>query len=167
MGQVGHVFVLNGPSSAGKTTLARALQDHIGVSCVVLSIDHFYPCMHQAAPNNWHLFSALTEAVLATAVSLANRGFDVVVDTVFERDESLFTTQQALRDRPHSLIAVTCPLEVLDARERERGDRPIGLASDQHKRIWQGASYDLHIDTEVYPPEVCAEQVAALTATEA
>ncbi len=159
---IGHVFVLNGPSSAGKTTLARALQDHIGVSCVVLSIDHFYDCVHPDAPNNWLQFSALTEAVLAGAVSFANRGFDVVVDTVFERVESLIATQTALTNLPHSLVAVTCPIEVLETREQVRGNRSVGLARGQYRRVFQGAVYALTIDTALDTPETCAKQLAAL-----
>ena len=154
-----HVFVLNGPSSAGKTTLAKALQDTIGASCVVVSIDHFYECLHKDAPNNWLLFSTLTDAILATAVAFASQSFDVVIDTVFEREESLLATQRTLLGLPHSLIAVTCDLEVLEERERERGNRRLGLARDQHDRVLQHATYDLQIDTGIDSVKRCVELV--------
>ncbi len=162
----GHVFVLNGPSSAGKTTLARALQEHIGVSCVVLSIDHFYDCTHRDARNNWLQFSTLTEAVLAAAVSFANRGYDVVIDTVFERPESAFATQKALTNLPHSLVAVTCPIAILETREKDRGDRGTGLARQQHKRVFQEAVYALTVDTAANSPKTCARRIAVLRAVQ-
>src|SRR5262249_19909591 len=119
---VGEIVVLNGPSSAGKTTIALAVRDRLAPSSAVVSLDHFFPCVHPAHPKTWRVFSTLAHATFATAVSLASGGLSVVVDTVFERPESLQTARQMLAHRPYFLVAITCPVEILESRERARGD---------------------------------------------
>ena len=51
------------------------------------------------------------------------------------------------------------PLDVLETRERERGDRLIGLARWQFDRIHRGKRYDLEIDTSNATPAECAETI--------
>jgi chloramphenicol 3-O phosphotransferase len=162
VGSVGTVVVLNGPSSSGKTTLAGALRVRLGPASAAASIDQFFPFVHPAAPNNWRLFSALTEALFGTAVALSDGGFHVIVDTVFERPESLLTATRALVGRTYFMVAVTCPVEVLEERERARGNRRPGQARDQHERVLQGANYDLHLDTALLSPDECVDRVIAL-----
>jgi chloramphenicol 3-O phosphotransferase len=49
-------------------------------------------------------------------------------------------------------VGLFAPLEVLEARERERGDRELGLARWQYDRVHQGVVYDLELDTAVATP---------------
>jgi chloramphenicol 3-O phosphotransferase len=156
------IVVLNGPSSAGKTTLARAVRDRVGATCAALSIDQFFPFVHRDAPNNWHTFSALTEAMFAATAAFATAGFDVIVDTVFERPESLTSARRALAAHQHHLVGVTCSLDILEERERARADRRIGQARAQFERVMQNASYDLLLDTGKLSVEGCADQIIAL-----
>ena len=48
---------------------------------------------------------------------------------------------------------------VLEARERRRGDRLIGLARWQHGRMHAGMSYDLELDTSQATPAECAKLI--------
>jgi chloramphenicol 3-O-phosphotransferase len=130
------------------------VQTRLGVTAAVVSIDHFF-LMHADAKNNWHTFSALSDAVFSSAASLASNGFHVIADTVFERAESLHAAQRALASHPHHFIAVTCDLAVLEARETKRGNRRIGLARDQHTRVFHDASYSLWVDTSRSSVEEC------------
>jgi chloramphenicol 3-O phosphotransferase len=50
---------------------------------------------------------------------------------------------------------------VLEAREKARGDRDLGLARWQHARIRPGAGYDLEIDTSRLTPEAAAARIKA------
>jgi len=54
---------------------------------------------------------------------------------------------------------VFAPLEVLEARERQRGDREIGLARWQHERVHRNIDYDLKLDTTRATPLECAERI--------
>jgi chloramphenicol 3-O phosphotransferase len=57
------------------------------------------------------------------------------------------------------LVGVFAPLDVLEARERARGDRLIGLARGQYDRVHRGKTYDLEIDTSTATPAECAERI--------
>ena len=53
-------------------------------------------------------------------------------------------------------VGVFAPLE---ARERDRGDRMIGLARWQFDRVHRGVRYDLELDTSAATPMQCAERI--------
>jgi chloramphenicol 3-O phosphotransferase len=128
-----------------------------------VSLDQFFPCVAPSHPNNWHLFATLTQAALATTASLVKGGFDVVLDTVFERADCFAMTKSALAGHDVSFVAVTCALDVLETRERSRGDRRPGQARDQFERVIQNASgYDLILDTGALSLDACVERVSEL-----
>lgn len=129
-----------------------------------VSIDRFFSFMHPDTRNDWHLFATLTDALFSTAIAISDGGFDVVVDTVFERPECLGMMQRALADRSVRLVAVTCPLDTLEARERARGNRRLGQAREQHERVLAGATYDLRLDTHALSLDECVDRVVALLA---
>lgn len=162
MTRTGHIVVLNGPSSAGKSTLAKAVRARLGVGSAAVSVDRLFAFMHPDARPTWRWYAALNDAAFRSAAALADAGFDVVADTVFERADCLDLLRRALGDRRHHLVAVTAPVEVLEARERERGNRPIGLAREQRDRVFHGARYDLELDTAAQSTGECVERIVAL-----
>jgi chloramphenicol 3-O phosphotransferase len=56
-------------------------------------------------------------------------------------------------------VGVLAPLDVLEARERQRGDRLIGLARWQYDRVHKGMRYDLEVDTSTAAPLECARLI--------
>jgi chloramphenicol 3-O phosphotransferase len=58
------------------------------------------------------------------------------------------------------LVGLFAPLDVLEQRELERGDRDIGLARWQHRRVHAGIRYDLEIDTAVRSPNETARIIS-------
>ncbi|WP_425441411.1 phosphotransferase-like protein [Ruegeria halocynthiae] len=50
-------------------------------------------------------------------------------------------------------------MKVLEERERRRGDRSIGLSRWQYKRVHEGMTYDLLINTESKSPLACAKLI--------
>src|SRR5260370_355273 len=59
------------------------------------------------------------------------------------------------------LVGLFAPLDVLEAREREREDRQIGLARWQYDRVHRGIGYDLEIDTTTTTPLENARRICA------
>ena len=160
---IGHIVVLNGPSSAGKTTLADAVRARVGPTIATVSIDRLFPFIHEALPTSWHVFATLTDAAFRCAAAIADGGFDVVVDTVFERDACVDIMRRAIGDRAYFLVAVTAPPSVLATREQERGDRRVGQAREQYERgVLHGAQYDLHLDTHAHSVDTCVDRITAL-----
>jgi chloramphenicol 3-O phosphotransferase len=158
----GTVVVLNGPSSAGKSTLAKATRKLLGVTCMAVSPDRLAAFAHPDHPLDERLYATLSDATFGVAVTAATAGFDVIVDTVFEQRERFESARRAFASMRHFYVAVTCPLDKLEAREHARGNRPLGLARRQHTAVFYDAPYVLELDTDLTPLEVCAEQVARL-----
>ena len=152
-------MILNGASSSGKTTIAHAVRDGRGPSCAVVSIDQFYASVHPERENNWSLFYSLTEVMFASVAAFVERGFDVVVDTVFERRECVEVCRRALEGVHVLFVGLTCPVDVLECRERARENRPVGLARDQSGRIHNGCVYDLTLDTSELSVDACAARI--------
>jgi chloramphenicol 3-O phosphotransferase len=164
MAAPGTVVILDGPSSAGKTTLTKATRERLGATCMAVSLDRLFAFAHPAHPLNWRLFATLTDATFAIAVTAATAGFDVIVDTVFERRDCFASACRAFASTPHFYVAVTCSLDELEAREQARGDRPPGLARRQHVEVFHDTPYALELDTSRTTVEQCAEQIAQLCA---
>lgn len=158
----GRVVIINGPSSSGKTTIAQTVRDRRGPGCTAVSLDQFYPSIHAERENNWSLFYSLTEVLFASVAAFAYQGFDIVVDTVFERPQCLDAGLYTLKHFHVSFVGLNCPVEILERRERERNDRPIGLARNQSDRIHDGCVYDLSMDTSELSVEECATRVLEL-----
>jgi chloramphenicol 3-O phosphotransferase len=56
-------------------------------------------------------------------------------------------------------VGLFASLDVLEERERQRGDRRIGLARWQFARVHQDITYDLQIDTTTGTPAENAQTI--------
>jgi chloramphenicol 3-O phosphotransferase len=158
----GRVVILNGPSSSGKTTIAQAVRDHRGPDCAAVSIDQFYLSIHSERENNWSLFYSLTKVLFASAAAFANQGFDVVVDSVFERPQCIEASLYTLKNIHVSFVGLNCPIDILERREIARKNRPIGLARNQNGRIHDDCVYDLILDTSELSVADCSTRILDL-----
>ncbi|MEZ4329845.1 MAG: AAA family ATPase [Polyangiales bacterium] len=161
------VFVLHGPSSVGKTTVGRALQRALGHSCVYVSVDDLWPALPEGLPVGAKVFTDLNDVLFAQAARWAALGYDVVVDTVFERPECATACTSLLAACDALMVALRCPLPTLEEREARRGDRPLGLARGQAGRVYDYVASDLTVDTETHGPEGCAAIILAAMNTHA
>ena len=161
------IVVLNGASSSGKTTVARAIRDLLGESCAAVSIDDLYGFVSPRCRNDWSLFLTLTKVLASTTFAFAREGHVVVVDTVFERRECHRALLETLEPFGVVLVRVDCPLGVLVEREQARGNRRPGLAAGQANRIHEGITYNLAIDTSSTTALECAKLIVQTLALDA
>ena len=187
----GTVLFVNGPSSSGKTSLCRALQTLwpgplavVGVDTLITMLPPAFTGFGERAAEGYpfHVESdaegrPLTVAHTGPAGRILNRrmagfvagcaadGLDVIVDHVVLEPED-FEDFAAALDPAHSwLIGVRCAPEVLDLREKARGDRAPNLAREQAGRVHAGGwTYDLMLDSTGAPPQQLARQVVGLVA---
>ncbi len=175
------VILLNGVGSVGKSSIAKALQEIAGRPLLHVSMDAFLDMLpasafgrpeglvferlrlqgHPAvAIHSGPLVERALAGMRAAVAALAEAGNDLVVDEVMLGDEP---ADYARRLTSHQLFTVGlfAPLAVLEARERARGDRQIGLARGQFDRVHAGRRYDLEIDCTVDSPRASAERIAA------
>ena len=86
----------------------------------------------------------------------------MIVDHVIESQDWLDEIVMSLVEFRVFFIKVECPLEELERREKERGDRKIGLAKWQLKRVHQFCEYDLALNSHTHSPEANAIKLQAL-----
>ena len=151
------VIVLHGPTSAGKSSLARALQDTAPVPAFHVALDAFVTMsrrLDMRSPEEvrqaYHLHCENFRSVLTR---LVHSPFEVLVDLVLRDESELQETLRVLSSRPMYLVGVQAPLDVLEERERWRKDRGIGMAREQHANPAFLRVYDTVIDTSTHSPK--------------
>jgi chloramphenicol 3-O phosphotransferase len=91
--------------------------------------------------------------------AMAARGNYLIVDEVMLDTGPVQEYRQLLTPFNLRMVGLFAPLDVLEARERARGDREIGLARWQYDRVHRGVVYDLEVDTTAAPAEACARLI--------
>jgi chloramphenicol 3-O phosphotransferase len=90
--------------------------------------------------------------------AMAEQGNNLIIDDVLCDGEMPEYLSLLSRFDLH-LVGVFAPLDVLEERERRRGDRLIGLARWQFDRVHAGIDYDLVVDTSLATAAQCAELI--------
>jgi chloramphenicol 3-O phosphotransferase len=185
MMRIGHIILLNGTSSAGKSKLAKALQTslsepylHVGIDTMVFALPKRYlnPPLWQevfkytwppegsdgdlvieAAPLGHQLISGLHHTVAA----LAQTGNNVIVDHVLLDPTWVRECATVLGRFPVLFVGVYCPLAVVEQRERDRQDRTLGQARAQFHKVHAHGIYDVTVDTSQMTTEACAAHILA------
>ena len=170
------VILLNGVGSAGKSSIAKALQTITAEPFLHVAMDAFLDMMptrywdhpdgvtfetvqQDGNPSAVIRSGPMAERILRgmrrSVAAMAREGNNLIVDDVMLENEM---TEYAalLAGFAFHTVGVFAPLDVLEARERERGDRMIGLARWQYDRVHQGKRYDLELDTSGATPMECA-----------
>ena len=172
----GRAIVLNGSSSAGKTSLARAVQDRLDGWWLLFGLD----TLIRAMP--WRMFGARDGHTIhadgsieigpgwrlahdrwrSSVSALVRAGANVILDEVFlEGGKDQVRWRRSLQGLPVTWVGVHCDLEVLAAREAARGDRVPNMARYQAALVHEDVDYDVVVDTTALSPEELADVVIA------
>lgn len=158
----GHVILLNGTPSSGKTTLVRALHETLEPAHWYRSLDDFnkgyLPKVWDKARGPWSspegraFFHRMIRGYLLSVRAMAQVGHPVVTEAVIlpvTRDLYL----DSLVGLEVYLFGVRCPLAVAQERERARTDRnlgvPIELDVPEFELVHSHGDYDAEVDTSV------------------
>jgi len=175
------IVLLNGTSSSGKTTLAKALQRalpdpylHLGIDTVVFALPGRWldvPLWHEvflyrgadpeleitAGPLGDKLVKALHRMVAAAAAA----GWDVLVDHVLLDPRWVADAVDVLGGHPLLCVGVRCQLQEVLRRERQRRDRTLGQARAHFDVVHAHVRYDVEVDTSAADPAACAARIIA------
>lgn len=169
--KIGRIIFLNGTSSSGKTTIAKALQDKLTEPFMYVSVDDFFHMYPEKFLNPTNQEEALTLARLVPAVisglhrsvtSLAQSGNNILVDHVLQENEWLKECVENWAGSDVLFVGVKCPLEITEQREKERGDRNIGTARYQFERVHAHGLYDIEVDTSILNVDECVSRIIVL-----
>ena len=187
---------MNGPSSAGKTTLCRALQAAILEPYLVAGFDDF---IFMSAPRYYRgadgprqsetdaftalgaemvitspagappsvtarfgpVFRRLVDSMAPAVRALVDGGNQVIFDHVLHDEAMHRSCVKAFAGLDVFRVGVTCPVEVLEARERARGDRVLGRAHGLADVVHRFCPYDVTVDTGAMAPQACVAAILA------
>lgn len=149
----GRIILLNGASSSGKSSLARAIQSRIDTPFWHISIDHLRDSgvlptarIRSGEFDGRMMREAFFLGFERSLLAYAEAGNDLIVEHIMESEAWLFRLADMLADHDVFFVGVHCVLEELERRERERGDRPIGDARRDFHRIHSYCLYDVEVD---------------------
>ena len=150
------VILLNGPSSSGKSTLAKALQalisDKRSERYEVVSIDDFLKMSPTETIYEDDVFD-ISDDLCKRAVEILETCDGVIIDHVITSERIFKHLQEKLSSCHLRMVRVTCPLQLLRKRELERGDRSPGSAEASAEYLFPKEGYDLVVDTGTKSPE--------------
>ena len=174
------IVILNGIGSVGKSSTAKALQAITAKPFLHVAMDAFLDMLpeHMLAHSDGLLFEAAQDAgkpviaiktgpILERAMrgmrhavaAMAEQGNCLIVDEVIIEGQVAREYQALLQPFDLHLVGLFAPLDVLETRERARGDREVGLARWQYSRVHRDIVYDLEVDTAIAPPAECARLI--------
>jgi chloramphenicol 3-O phosphotransferase len=165
----GRIILLNGASSSGKSTIAKALRDSLDEPFLHVSSDQFVAAgmlpsrRDNGGPFDWwrqvrpRFFAGFHRCLPA----LASAGNDLVVEHIIEFRAWRDQLSVLLADLDVFLVGVHCRPDELDRREQARGDRRIGEGRShvEDDRIHSFGPYDFEVDTTA---GVSAEMVQSI-----
>jgi chloramphenicol 3-O phosphotransferase len=181
----GKLIVLNGTSSSGKTSIARAMQAKRNEPLLYLALDTAISIMPFAytgsgplAHEGYRLNQTsrggepfveysigkhalfMNNNLASIAASFCSAGYDVVFDHIITDDATMTGLAKRVDPRSAFIIAVKCDQETAKLRERERGDRLVGLVAGQTETVHRGLRYyDLIVDSSHSSPNDLAELI--------
>lgn len=156
------IILINGPSSSGKSTLAKALQQTVlterGERYEVVSIDDFLPMSPEETIYEDDVYR-ISGDLCRKAREVLEAGTGVIVDHVITSERIFRQLTEGLAPYDLRTVRVTCPLPLLRERELARGDRSPGSAEASEEYLYPKTGYDLAVDTGAAAPEENARRI--------
>jgi chloramphenicol 3-O phosphotransferase len=167
------VIILNGVGSVGKSATAAALQTltaepflHVAMDAFInmlpaAMIGHpdgliFAATQDQGNPSvairSGPVLERAMQGMRHAVAAMAEQGNNLIVDEVMIGAAKAQHYRTLLARFDVRMVGLLAPLDVLEARERARGDRQPGLARWQFDRVHRDMIYDLEIDAAVATP---------------
>lgn len=171
------LILLNGTSSAGKSSIVKCLQEKLQSPYLDMGLDKFLymlPNHHLKQPlwkEVWDHTSAgevgnrLMSGMHHSIKAMLDCGNSVIADHVLIEKNWVSELAELFHDQNAYFIGVHCPLDVVVQRELDRKDRTLGSARVQHPIVHQWAKYDFTIDSSTMTPEEGADRILAFLAS--
>ena len=184
----GKAIFLNGTSSAGKTSLAHALQEVLSEPYVHIALDQFrdglpakfrglnappgtmghdglnvVPVTSGEKPFTAIQFGDAGQKVLRgmrrAMAAMVRAGNNIIIDDILLEPEFLRDYVDVFSGLEVVFVGVRCPLKVINAREQARPGRFPGTAYGHFHACHAHSCYDIEVDTSLATPLECAQQV--------
>ena len=187
----GQAILLNGTSSAGKTTLAKALQQKLNEPHLYVALDQY----RDSLPDKYRGLNSppgtlgydglnvvpieledgrkitsikfgdygkkVLHGMRLSAAALVRNGLNIIIDDILLEPAFLEDYLEIFSDLNIYFIGLFCDLKVAEKREASRLGRFPGTAESQLEVCHAHGVYDLSVDTSILSPEECATRIIA------
>jgi len=173
--QLGKVILLQGISSAGKSTLAAAMQlaleehwwmfeaDDITRMQATSERSGWWQLTPEEKPHSsWNSDQRLKQwlaGYFGCIATIAKSGSNVIAVGGWLQTEWLLELAASLEEIEAYCVGVYCSAEEAERREMARGDRHVGYSRNQLDLVHTHAPYDAHVDTEFQTAEECVHVI--------
>jgi len=181
--QLGTVIILNGPSSVGKSSIQKKVQElfeqpylrmgfddlaflpprYISVDGPVFPanqgiwLDTIKQNNHQIVRIHYgEVGQKMIKGIHRTFSAFASAGNNIIVDYILYDRTWLSDLVEALKGYKVYFIGVNAPLSVIEEREKQRGNRLVGHSRSHYDTVHKDLMYDLEIDSSKFTPEELA-----------
>ena len=157
-------ILLNGPSSAGKSSVAKALRQKLqecGHDAVIISLDDYLQMSVKEPIWEDDVFAVMPRMCWDISAAL-QAGKTPIVDHVITSPRIYRTLLDAITGFQMKTVLVSCDIETLRRREVERGDRCVGSAEASLQYLYPQSGYDLCLDSGETGPEALAERILGI-----
>ncbi|WP_087026492.1 chloramphenicol phosphotransferase CPT family protein [Thaumasiovibrio subtropicus] len=166
------IIILNGTGSAGKTSVAKALQEQLDVQYLNFSIDsvlYALPpsdlhCMMEGKPitRRGYDYAVLVQGYHECVLGLLKSGCRLIIDNAWIEKQDKRNLRSLLSSFNAYYVGVKCDLSVCEQRELARGDRAIGLARHEYPLVHADMEYDIEVDTTDKTPQQAADYLVSM-----
>ena len=153
--QKGKIILINGASSAGKSTLATAVHQRLPVPFLRFSFDLFidgnsFPSDQiKSGEFSWKkMRPAVFSGYHRCWPALVSAGNNLIIDHIIEEESWVSDLIKLLAGYDVFLVGLHCSLEELERREIARGDRGKGDARRDLEVVHKYVTYDFELDAE-------------------
>ncbi len=181
MASDGRILFLQGASSAGKSTLAHALQISLDECWWILEADDITRMtptsartgQWEAAPEerphpSWNADLRLSRwfaGYFGCLATIAGTDTNVMAVGGWLETSQLVQLAHTFVGLDAFCIGVYCPLQELEQRESARGDRPSGYARSQYLLVHTHTPYDGEVDTAAQTTEEATSAIRQVLAS--
>ncbi len=156
------MILLNGSSSSGKSTLAKELQALIEEKrseiYEIVSIDDFLKMTKEEVIYEDDVFE-VSGSLCEKVFQVFKENHGVIIDHVITSERIFDRLKETVSSNRLWMVNVTCPLEIIQKREQERGDRCLGSAEASYTYLFPKEGYDLTVDTHFMTISECANKI--------
>ena len=111
-------------------------------------------------PQTFNSVLRQTRAGFHRAVAgMARAGNDIIMDHVLSEPWRLRDCLAVMAGIDVVFVGVHCSLDALQRREQQRGDRPLGTATQQIEQVHAHRIYDLEVETSTNTLKTCSNQI--------
>lgn len=143
------VLLLNGPSSAGKSSIAKVLQQRLRESradTVIIALDDYLQMSVNEPIWEDDVFAIMPRMCGDVSASL-QAGRTLIIDHVITSPRIYHALLVSTTGFQMKTVLVSCSVETLRSREAGRGDRCAGSAEASLQYLYPQSGYDLCVDS--------------------